>query len=76
LRWPPGKLEGALADFPVVGLLGPRQVGKTTLAHAMAERRGSDGSRYLDLESPADRARLADPEAYLEAQKGRLVVLD
>lgn len=70
------KLEGALSDFPVVGLLGPRQVGKTTLAHAVAERRGGDGSRYLDLESPADRARLADPEAYLEAQEGRLVILD
>lgn len=70
------RLEGALSDFPVVGLLGPRQVGKTTLAHAVAESRGSDRSRYLDLESPGDRARLADPEAYLEAQGGRLVILD
>lgn len=69
-------LRSALAGFPVVALLGPRQVGKTTLALAHAESLGPDGVRYLDLESPADRARLTDPEAYLEAQQGRLVVLD
>jgi len=42
----------------------------------VAERIGEDRVRYLDLESPADRARLADPVAYLEAQAGRLVILD
>jgi len=66
----------ALDRFPVVALLGPRQVGKTTLARALAEARGSERARYLDLESPADRARLTDAESYLEAQRGRLVVLD
>lgn len=66
----------ALAAFPVVALLGPRQVGKTTLALSVAEGLGSDRVRYLDLESPADRARLTDAEAYLEAQRGRLVILD
>ncbi len=70
------QLEASLDIFPVVALLGPRQVGKTTLAHAVAERIGEDRVRYLDLESPADRARLADPVAYLEAQAGRLVILD
>lgn len=70
------QLEASLDVFPVVALLGPRQVGKTTLAHAVAERIGEDRVRYLDLESPADRARLADPVAYLEAQAGRLVILD
>ena len=69
-------LRAALADFPVVALLGPRQVGKTTLALAVAKSLGADGVRYLDLESPADRARLTDPEAYLETQRGRLVILD
>jgi predicted AAA+ superfamily ATPase len=59
-----------------VALLGPRQVGKTTLALTMAKDWGEEATRYLDLESPADRARLADPEAYLEAQQGRLVILD
>lgn len=70
------ELEAALDVFSVVALLGPRQVGKTTLAHALADRLGEDRIRYLDLESPADRARLADPVTYLEAQTGRLVILD
>jgi uncharacterized protein len=70
------EVREALATFPVVALLGPRQVGKTTLALAVAESLGADAVRYLDLESAADLARLADPEAYLEAQRGRLVILD
>ena len=70
------ELRSALASFPVAALVGPRQVGKTTLALTLAEDWGKDATRYLDLESPADRARLADPEAYLEAQQGRLVILD
>jgi hypothetical protein len=69
------RVDNALHDFPVVGILGPRQVGKTTLAHEVVERR-EEQTRYLDLESAADRARLSDPEAYLEAQQGHLVILD
>ncbi len=69
-------LRTALDRFPVVALLGPRQVGKTTLALALADEMEPERSRYLDLESPSDRARLTDAEAYLEAQRGRLVILD
>ncbi|MEK7380383.1 MAG: AAA family ATPase, partial [Gemmatimonadota bacterium] len=65
-------LQDALDHFPVVVLSGPRQVGKTTLALALAERLGAERVRYLDLDSPADRARLADPAEYLESQTGRL----
>jgi predicted AAA+ superfamily ATPase len=54
-------------------LLGPRQVGKTTLARAIAATRDSV---YLDLESPSDRDRLSDPERYLAAREDKLVVLD
>lgn len=62
-----------LEQFPAVALLGPRQVGKTTLALQLAE---VYGALYLDLESPSDRARLADPEAYLKSVENRLVILD
>ena len=69
-------LQAALDIFPVVALLGPRQAGKTTLAHAVADTLGEDRVRYLDLESPSDLARLTDPVPYLEAQADRLVILD
>jgi predicted AAA+ superfamily ATPase len=63
-----------LADSAVVALLGPRQVGKTTLALAVAGT-WPEGSVYLDLERPADLRRLDDADAFLRAQSG-LVVLD
>lgn len=66
-------LIAALAESPAVALLGPRQVGKTTLAHAVAAGRPAV---YLDLESEADRAKLAAPELYLAAHADKLVVLD
>ncbi|WP_369985451.1 ATP-binding protein [Sinorhizobium fredii] len=58
---------------PAVALIGPRQVGKTTLALAIAKRRPSV---YLDLESDADRAKLSEPELYLEQHVDKLVILD
>lgn len=54
-------------------LSGPRQVGKTTLALELAESRSAT---YLDLESPSDRVRLADPELYLADHADELVILD
>src|SRR4051794_1759306 len=62
-----------LDHYPAVALLGPRQVGKTTLALEVATGRPS---RYLDLESPTDRARLADPEHYFTDHERELVILD
>jgi predicted AAA+ superfamily ATPase len=55
-------------------LIGPRQVGKTTLARRVAA--GLPGALYLDLESSADRARLEQPRMFLERHRDRLVVLD
>ncbi len=67
------RVIAAIGRTPAVALLGPRQVGKTTLAQAIAADRPSI---YLDLESRADLARLADPEAYLADNADKLIVLD
>jgi predicted AAA+ superfamily ATPase len=66
-------ITAALAEAPAVALLGPRQVGKTTLALVVADTRPSV---YLDLESEADRAKLAEPELYLAQHADKLVILD
>ena len=63
-----------LEEIPAVALLGPRQVGKTTLARAIAAE--SPDCLYLDLENPRDVARLTDPGRYLELHADRLVILD
>ena len=68
------QLHELLDQFPVVGLIGPRQVGKTTLAMACAARFAGEVARF-DLESPRDLNRLGDPLFALEALSG-LVVLD
>jgi uncharacterized protein len=62
--------------MPAVVLLGPRQVGKTTLARTIASRRAKTSALYLDLERPADQRRLQDADAFLRAQAGKLVVID
>jgi uncharacterized protein len=54
-------------------MTGPRQVGKTTLALAMA---GSRNAVYLDLESAPDRARLSEPQLYFADHTDELVILD
>lgn len=63
----------ALARQAAVALIGPRQVGKTTLALQIG---GSERALYLDLESRADRSKLADPALYLNDYEDRLVILD
>ena len=68
------QVSGLLQRFPVVAILGARQVGKTTLASQLAARRKGRVTRF-DLEDPADLARLADPMLALRELRG-LVVLD
>lgn len=68
------RVRRALETFPVVALIGPRQVGKTTLARSIQVQH--PGAIYLDLEKPSDLARLHDPELYLGTLADRLVVLD
>lgn len=67
------RLRRLLRTFPAVGLLGPRQVGKTTLAQTIAQ---DADNLYLDLENPVDLEKLTDARGYLQARQGRLVVLD
>src|SRR5271154_2000774 len=67
------QLVELIENNPAVGLLGPRQVGKTTLALEIGNARPS---LYIDLESAAARARLADPESYLAEHENELVILD
>jgi predicted AAA+ superfamily ATPase len=62
-----------LEHMPAVALGGPRQAGTTTLALAIA---GGRPSVYLDLESAADRARLAEPALYFADHADELVILD
>lgn len=63
-----------LRRHPVVGLIGARQVGKTTLARHI-ERRFGGPSVHFDLESPEDLSRLSDPVVALKDRKG-LVIID
>ena len=67
-------LEAAFTRAPVVAILGPRQIGKTTLARQYADRMGGPVTSF-DLEDPRDLSRLDDPPAALEGLRG-LVVLD
>lgn len=69
------KVEESLGLFPVVGILGSRQTGKTTLAKMIAE---STEKRvvYLDLELPSDQNKLREPELYLGQFQNDLVVID
>jgi len=72
-----------LQEFPAVAILGPRQVGKTTLAHQIMRASLSTDTPqvtrpavYLDLEMPGDLAQLSDPAAYFSAHADQLVILD
>jgi uncharacterized protein len=67
-------IDRRLQQTPAVALLGPRQVGKTTLARAIAARHPD--ALVLDMERASDRAALDHPELFFPAHRQRLVVLD
>lgn len=67
------ELKKFLSQFPAVALLGPRQVGKTTLALEIAK---NTKSNYLDLESDSDLNKLLQPELYFQSHSNELIILD
>ena len=69
------KLWELSVQFPVIGILGPRQVGKTTLVKHFISKINKK-SIYLDLEKPSDIEKLSEPELYFSEQKNFCVVLD
>ena len=66
-------LDRLLERNPAVVLIGPRQVGKTTLAREIARERDAV---YVDLELPSDLAKLNDVEQYCAENADKLVILD
>lgn len=66
-------VQSNLLRVPAVALLGPRQVGKTTLAKTIAR---SFDSIYLDLEAPEDLLKLKDASGFLDTHRDKLVILD
>jgi hypothetical protein len=69
------RIVRSLRAFPIVGIVGPRQTGKTTLAKQIA---GSHSGKvvYLDLELPSDMNRLSDAELYLSSRQDSLIIVD
>lgn len=74
-RFAEAELLKLLKSFPAVGVLGPRQVGKTTLARRLMKSLNK-GSLYLDLESHSDAAQLREPELFLKRHVDKCVVID
>ena len=67
------EVNDALSRQAAVAIIGPRQVGKTTLALEIGKEKGA---LYLDLENRDDRNRLKDPVLFFEKAEDRLVILD
>lgn len=68
------EVEKSLTFSPIVGILGPRQVGKTTLAKEIC--REYPNALYIDLELPSDRNKLQNAEYYLENHRENLIIID
>jgi len=69
-----GLIEHRLLDTPAVAILGPRQVGKTTLARTIAAK--DPGAMLLDLERESDRSALQQPELFFASHRHQFIILD
>ncbi|PXX11397.1 AAA domain-containing protein [Nitrosomonas ureae] len=72
-RYLEGKIRSDLIAHSSVALMGPRQVGKTTLALNIAD---TIPSVYLDLENRLDLQKAQDIEAFHKANSDKLIILD
>lgn len=71
------EIEEQFSIHPICAILGPRQVGKTTLAHAYIEKYfDSKNTQFFDLESPIDLLRLENPMLALTQLKAKLIIID
>lgn len=68
-------IRPSLKKFPVVGLIGARQAGKTTLAKMLLKDIGKKAV-YLDLELPSDINKFQSPELFLGQFADKLVIID
>jgi predicted AAA+ superfamily ATPase len=69
-------IETQFRVHPICAILGPRQVGKTTLAREYAERYGIENVHFIDLEDPIDVSRLENPMTTLTALSQTLIIID
>ena len=69
------EIVGLVKHFPCVAILGPRQIGKTTLAKLLAKE-NKKPTLYLDVEKPSDKLKLADAENYLAFHKDKCIIID
>lgn len=64
-----------LSEFPVLGIVGPRQVGKTTVAKLLLKEIDKE-TILLDLENPKDLAKLTDPMLFFENNQDKCIIID
>ncbi len=70
------KAEKLLKQFPAVGIIGPRQCGKTTIAKQIQKKGKNKNAVYFDLESPQDFRKFENPELFLSAHQDQQVMID
>jgi predicted AAA+ superfamily ATPase len=75
LRSITNSLLETIGYFPVTGIIGPRQVGKTTLVKYLIKQINKE-SIYLDIENPEDHTKLTDPVLFFKRNQDKCVVLD
>ncbi len=69
------KLLTTINNFPATGIIGPRQVGKTTLAKQLIKKIEKE-ALYIDIENPRDRVKLSDPVLFFENNIDKCIIID